>query len=121
MEKQPEYAYPLTQDRLLTMAEYERLPEEDLFVDELVRGMVVREPRPGGVHGVLVAEILGRMRTFVNQHGLGRAVTETGFAIATDPDVVRGPDVAFVSRDRIPADGVPTSFWAFAPDLAVEV
>ena len=46
---------------------------------------------------------------------------ETGFQIATDPDTVRAPDVAFVRRERIPSTGLPKAFWPGAPDLAVEV
>jgi Uma2 family endonuclease len=37
------------------------------------------------------------------------------------PDVVRAPDVWFVRADRVPADGIPVSFWPGAPDLAIEV
>lgn len=35
-------------------------------------------------------------------------------------ELVRGPDVAFISRDRIPAE-LPIGWWPFAPDLVVEV
>jgi Uma2 family endonuclease len=41
--------------------------------------------------------------------------------LARNPDTVRAPEVAFVARKRIPAEGVPEGFWLFAPDLAVEV
>jgi len=33
---------------------------------------------------------------------------------------VRGPDVAFVRKDRLPAP-IPTSYLEFAPDVVVEV
>jgi Uma2 family endonuclease len=33
---------------------------------------------------------------------------------------VRGPDVAFISSERLP-DEIPVSWWPFAPDLAIEV
>ena len=46
---------------------------------------------------------------------------ETGFKLATNPDTVRAADVALVLNERIPAAGVPDSFWEGAPDLAVEV
>ena len=35
--------------------------------------------------------------------------------------MVRAPDAAFVARERIPATGIPTGFWPFARDFAVEV
>ncbi|GAB4545722.1 MAG: hypothetical protein OHK0023_04440 [Anaerolineae bacterium] len=62
-----------------------------------------------------VAELL----TFVEAHDLGEVMTESGFLLATDPDTVRAPDVAFVARARIPA--THGDYYAFAPDLAVEV
>jgi hypothetical protein len=34
---------------------------------------------------------------------------------------VRGPDVTFIARERIPPDGLPPGFPRMAPDLAVEV
>jgi Uncharacterized protein conserved in cyanobacteria len=37
------------------------------------------------------------------------------------PDTVRAPDVSFVAKARIPATGVPKTYWPFAPDLAVEI
>jgi Uma2 family endonuclease len=41
--------------------------------------------------------------------------------LARSPDTVRGPDVAFVSRERCdPVGAVPTAFPG-PPDLAVEV
>jgi Uma2 family endonuclease len=46
---------------------------------------------------------------------------ETGFKIASSPDTVRAPDIAFVRRERIPESGIPKEFWPGAPDLAVEV
>jgi Uma2 family endonuclease len=46
---------------------------------------------------------------------------EPGFHLERDPDTVRAPDLAFISRARIPAEGVPKSFWNGAPHLVVEV
>jgi Putative restriction endonuclease/Planctomycete cytochrome C len=51
---------------------------------------------------------------------LGVVVTEVGFKLASDPDTVRAPDVAFVRQDRIRASD-PRGFWHGPPDLAVEV
>ena len=34
---------------------------------------------------------------------------------------MRIPDTSFVARERVPASGIPESFWTFAPDLAVEI
>jgi len=54
------------------------------------------------------------------ERGLGAVVTEVGFKLASNPDTVRAPDVAFVRQDRIPKPE-PRGVWNGPPDLAVEV
>lgn len=51
----------------------------------------------------------------------GRLVSgDSGFTLSRDPDTVRAPDVAYISRER--CDGtVPDGYADFAPDLIVEV
>ena len=61
------------------------------------------------------------MSTFVHQNGLGRVVVGTGFQLGSRPDTVRGSDVAFIARKRVPADGLPRAFFLGAPDLAVAI
>ena len=88
---------------------------------ELVRGrLIVREPA-GGRHGAVAARLAYRLMAHVESARSGRIyAAETGFKITTDPDTVRAPDVAFVSRARLP-DPEPVGFLEGAPDLAVEV
>jgi Uma2 family endonuclease len=91
---------------------------------ELVRGEAVCVSLPGGEHGVVALRIAARLLSFVETHALGLCSTETGFLLARDPDTVRGPDAAFVSRQRLSrlsGPAPPRGFWPFAPDLAVEV
>lgn len=106
----------------MTIGEFERAPET-VWRSELVRGRVVREPPAGGEHGSLAGRLHGRLARHVDDHGLGLVLAaETGFEIAPDPDgTVRAPDVAFISKERIPDDGIPRGFWPGPPDLAVEV
>ncbi len=104
---------------LLTIEEFERLPDEAARL-ELVRGQVVREPPAGFEHGGIGVQIATLLHTFVREHGLGKVLAaETGFVLFDDPPTVRAPDVAFVARDRLPAD--PRGFARMAPDLAVEI
>jgi Uma2 family endonuclease len=88
---------------------------------ELVRGvLVVREP-PGYLHGELTARIAKILIDHADANDLGRVLAgDAGFKLATDPDTVRGPDVAFIRRERLPHPS-PVGFAAFAPDLVVEV
>lgn len=110
-----------TVDSSLTLDQYERLPDENEYLLELSGGRLVREPRPGGRHGVIVLNILLQLGPFVREHALGRVVVESGFLLADDPPTVRGPDVAFISAERLPHGPSPDGFWRMAPDLAVEV
>jgi Uma2 family endonuclease len=58
----------------------------------------------------------------VRANNLGAVyASETGFQIASNPDTVRAPDVAFVRRERLAEVGEVEGYWPGAPDLAVEV
>ena len=88
---------------------------------ELVRGhLVVREP-PGTRHGSIAARLSYVLADHVYRLDLGVVCSQdTGFKIASDPDTVRAPDVAFIGRAR--ADRIPATGYApFAPDLVAEI
>ena len=58
----------------------------------------------------------------VRAHNLGVVcAAETGFKLASNPDTVRAPDVAFIRRERVQEVGDVEGYWPGAPDLAVEV
>jgi Uma2 family endonuclease len=88
---------------------------------ELVRGvLVVREP-PGYIHGYVILKLAVAISSFVDARTLGDVVTaDAGFKLFSNPDTVRGPDLAFISRARVPSPR-PAGFASFAPDLAIEV
>lgn len=88
---------------------------------ELVRGVPVVQELPGTLHSVVAGELFHRLRLFVDDRRLGFVLPQdAGFTIATQPDTVRGPDVSFVSRARMPE--LPRrGYVPLAPDLVVEV
>jgi Uma2 family endonuclease len=88
---------------------------------ELVRGrLVVREP-PGTYHGKIAGRLLTRVGPFVEAHGLGEVFgQDTGFKIASNPDTVRAPDLAFIARDRM-AHLAPRGYASIVPDLVAEI
>ncbi len=88
---------------------------------ELVKGvLVVREPA-GYRHGEVAAELARRLANHVIAENLGRVLAaETGFKLASDPDTVRAPDVAFIRTERLP-EPPPAGYAELAPDLVVEV
>ena len=104
-----------------TASELYAMPD-DGFRYELVKGELRKMSPAGGEHGAVVFNISLLLGQHVKSNNLGVCfAAETGFKIASDPDTVRAPDVAFVSRGRIPEGGIPKKFWDGAPDLAVEV
>jgi Uma2 family endonuclease len=87
---------------------------------DLVRGVpVVREP-PGLRHGRVAVELAVQLVTHVRAQDLGQVYVEAGFKLARDPDTVRGPDIAFISRARLP-DPEPVGYPDLAPDLVIEI
>jgi Uma2 family endonuclease len=106
---------------LLTAEEFFRLYSHKEGHYELVKGEVVEMAPPGGVHGGITSNIGYFFQAYNRQHHLGRVVVEAGFRLESQPDTVRGPDVAFILNERVPPGGLPRAFFVGAPDLAVEV
>ena len=110
----------MSQPGLVTAEEllHAHLPDKHV---ELVRGvLVVREPA-GFRHGATGTRLTKHLADHVDAQGLGRVIAgETGFKLASSPDTVRAPDVAFIRRERLP-DREPQGYLALAPDLVVEV
>ena len=102
---------------------------EDLYVMpddgrhyELVSGLLVSEPLPGGRHGRIMTRTAVLLDAHVREHRLGVVISgDTGFILHRAPDTVRGPDVAFVRQERYAALEDETKAVPGPPDLAVEV
>src|SRR5437764_1175526 len=104
----------MTADQLLLTS----IPDKRV---ELVRGvLVVREPA-GYRHGRVAMNLAFLLSKHVEHTAAGQVVSgDTGFKLASDPDTVRAPDVAFISRERLPHPQT-RGFPALGPDLVVEV
>jgi Uma2 family endonuclease len=90
------------------------------YKQELIEGRLYEMEPPGAEHGQ-VSTTVGMM-LFEHARGLGVVFTsEVGFKLASDPDTVRAPDVAFIVADRVPDAGIPAGYWPGPPDLAIEV
>lgn len=88
---------------------------------ELVRGVVVSSPIRGFVHGLIRGNTGFLLGQWAKQHGTGRVTFGTGIVTEVDPDTVRGPDVAFWSFARLPADQSPRPYPDVPADLVAEV
>lgn len=104
----------------ITAEEVEKMSEDDFF-SELVKGELVQMSPPGLLHGIIASKIDSILRNYVTSHDLGLVcVGDVGFILSRKPDTVRAPDVAFISKERLPSE-IPVGFFEGAPDLAVEV
>lgn len=110
-----------TLPQLMTADDLLKLPD-DGFVYELVRGESRRMSPAGYRHGRIVINITLSLGQHVRDQQLGDVfAAETGFKLASNPDTVRAPDLAFVRRERMALIGDAEGYWPGAPDLAVEV
>jgi Uma2 family endonuclease len=95
---------------------------DDGYRYELVKGELIQMSPTGDEHGRVTVRISSPLYFYVEEHNLGVVyAAETGFKLESDPDTVRAPDVAFLSRARREVAGRVDGYWSGAPDLAVEV
>lgn len=105
---------------LLTAEEFAALPREGLRL-ELIRGEIVAMPPTFDDHGEVALRLAVLLGQYVLANNLGRMyAAETGFLIATNPDTVRAPDLAFIASGRLPPRGTP-GWVRVIPDLVAEV
>ncbi|MGL6096248.1 MAG: Uma2 family endonuclease [Fimbriiglobus sp.] len=110
------------QHKLMTAEEYFDLPvPTDGTKLELIRGEVVAMPRPGLEHGEIQGNIYFQIKVFLKSHPIGRVFVESGTIVDCDPDTVRGPDVSYYSRERLPLGLRVVKYHNLPPDLCVEV
>jgi len=108
--------------KLMTADELWSLPDDGNRY-ELVRGELRTMPPGGMEQGAQSSTFVYSLEHYLRTQKLGRVFTnEPGFVLATDPDTVRAPDVAFIRRERLEKTGIPGGYYrGGAPDLAVEV
>jgi Uma2 family endonuclease len=114
--------HPTATAPLVTAEEFSRLPEpEDGSQQELVKGVIVTMPPPSFYHGLVCSMMCRKLGIFLLAQPLGWLTSnDSGVILARNPDTVRGPDLAFWSREtlpQLPREGYPS----VPPDLVVEV
>lgn len=110
-----------TSAKLLTADDLWNLPDHGAHM-ELVRGELRPMAPTTFGHGDCASNLAFLLTGHVKKHHLGKVIiAEVGYRLTTNPDTVYAPDIAFVSKDRVPSVNVRDKFSAGAPDLAVEV
>ena len=108
-----------TTTRLVTGAEL--LAMGDIGPCELIDGEIVRMSPTGEVHGYLESRLTFFLYRFNQDAQAGWVLGgEVGIFIRHNPDRIRGADLAFWSKEKLP-NGPSTGFSETAPDLVVEI
>jgi Uma2 family endonuclease len=109
-----------TSTALMTAEELMNLPDDNLR-HELINGELIKMPLPKLPHGQVALQLGAALVQFVWDHELGAVYDHCGFQLTVNPDTVLGPDVAFISKQRLKEAGEVEGYWQGPPDLAVEV
>lgn len=106
--------------KLMTAAALYELPETGRF--ELIQGELVESEWLGFERSTVGVEIGYHLGKHVKDRGLGMITgANGGYLLATAPDTVLTPDIAFVRAERLPPRDERVGFLELAPDLAVLV
>lgn len=115
------------QEQTITAERFFELVEQPEYLDrviELVEGELIEMSKPTRIHGIVVANLTAEIVYFVKRNGLGEVnAGDTGFILERGEfgrDTVRGLDIAFVRKSRVP-DPPDFTWYEKGPDLAVEV
>jgi Uma2 family endonuclease len=111
----------LTQPKLISAQEFFLMPDPvDGSKQELIRGVITTMPPPGGLHGVCCLKVGRKVGNFADDNKRGIVTSnDTGFICERNPDTVRGADISFWSKERLPI--IPTGYIEIPPDLAIVV
>jgi len=103
---------------LLTLEQFDRLPEKEGVLYELNEGELVIMTEPMPRHNRVRDNVARLMGNFVEERKLGWVLLETGYQLGSE--TVRIPDVSFVPADRVRELDLDRRIQG-APALAIEV
>ena len=85
-------------------------------------GEVLRMSPAGFDHGRICASVTFLLEAWARRRESGRVLAgEAGILTESDPDSVRGADVAYISYARLPRGSEPSGFVTTPPELVVEI
>jgi Uma2 family endonuclease len=103
---------------LMTVGQFEQLPEKDGVQYELKDGELVRKANAKAGHERTKFRIERSLMAYILQHPIGEIYSESSFALS--PSRVYIPDVSFL-RNELAAKADPDHIFQGPPDLAIEV
>lgn len=110
-----------TSTALMTAEELMELPR-GYYRAELINGELRKMPLPKLPHGRIATRLGAQLVQFVVENELGEVyIGDVGFQVTWNPDTVIGPDISFISKERLEQAGDVKGYWQGPPDLAVEI
>jgi Uma2 family endonuclease len=110
---------------LLTADDVLDLPVPDDAIGwEFVDGQPVPVMPASPIHGRLIVKVACLLENHVVRHGLtGTVYSDSGFVLSLpwDRERMRGPDVSYVTREKVDAHPDPERLFRCVPDLAIEI
>ena len=103
---------------LMTLEQFEQLPQEDGVKYELKDGELVKMANAKAGHERTKFRIERSLMAYILQRPIGEIYSESSFALS--PSRVCAPDVSFL-RNELAVKTDPDRIFQAAPDLAVEV
>ena len=89
---------------------------------ELIRGVFCPTMPTGPLHALVLVKLSRLLGNAVDAAGIGFVlVGDPGVHLASNPDTVRAPDLAFYEKGRMPPLADFRGFLQVVPDLVVEV
>ena len=112
----------VSEPKRMTAEEFASRHENDRV--ELIAGIVREKPMPHWEHGRVCVRISSRLDLFAEKE-YGQVFSNDSFIRLRIPDrfgdTVYGPDVSFVSYERLPRGPLPRELSEIIPELVVEV
>lgn len=106
---------------LMTVEELQQIPD-DCHPRELRRGELLTMSPPGPDHGGVCGQICQKLFQFLADQDLGRVYpNDTGYLLEEHPDTVLGPDISFITKQRLKLMQKSRGYFLGPPELAIEV
>ena len=102
-----------------TSADLMLMPDDDGMRYEIIEGDLYVSKLPSAEHQFICGQLVRYLQEWSEQSGMGVAVIAPGVVFADDDDV--GPDVVWISHERLAGALDKAGHFTRAPELVVEV